>query len=176
MVTWDEKTRQVRRLAQSLPQSKPPEAGGGGCSASQSLCFPRGQVGLGGRSPRPLPLNLGDLGSRRSTSPACPDPKPLGRQALLSSDEHIHPPKLSSSVRLPRKLSHQVVCRLPHSHPAAGNVFVTMSVCPATLGPRHLYLLHVRLAGTVCAQYGLVEPGSKLGAQMPSPPERLPGA
>ena len=62
-------------MAHSLLQSKLPEAG---VSASQSLCFPRGQVGLGGRSPRSLPLSLGDLGSRRSTGPACSDPKRLG--------------------------------------------------------------------------------------------------
>lgn len=120
-------------MAHSLLQSKPPEAG---VSTSRSLCFPRGQVGLGGRSPRPLPFSLVDLVSRRSTGPACPDPKPLGRRALLSSDEHIHPPNLGSRVCLPRKLSHQTVCRLPPFPPAVLQQCVCCRVClPRKTGP-----------------------------------------
>lgn len=55
-------------------------------------------------------------------------------------------------------------------------MFAAMSVCPQDWAPDFFYLSCVWLAGTVRAQCGLMEPGSKSGVQKPPPPERLPGA
>lgn len=136
-----------------------------GLHVSEPL-LPRGQVGLGGRSPRPLPFSLVDLVSRRSDPCLSLTPSLWGGEALLSSDEHIHP----------QTLAHVSVCpgsSLPSDPSAASPVppavlqqCVCCRVClPRKTGPRPSLSLP-RLVGwhSLCSVRAC-EPGLKLGAK-----------
>lgn len=100
-------------MARSLPQSKPPEAEG--LCVSEPL-LPTWASWAGWQIPEAPSAQPGRPQWQEVHRPCLSWPQSWGR-ALLSSDEHIHPPKLSSCVHLPRKISHQTVCRLPCSRP-----------------------------------------------------------
>lgn len=122
-------------MAQSLPQSKLPEVGGGWGALHLRASASHVDKLDWAADPR------GPFCSTWETSvvggpPALPVLTPsLWGGSLLRSDEHIHPPKLSSCVRLPRKLSHQVVCSLPNSHPTAGMCLLPCLSAPKDWAP-----------------------------------------